>query len=135
MLLVGDRDRFGAIRGADLVEDHLHGFLDRDHGDEKPYSGIRIKEYNTVGNAKVWYTPSFTEEDITALSKDADVVYSCGPYNDYARIAMKLKRSGKITALLFVATYLKPMIEKGILAMTIPEKPKSKFQKYYSVKY
>lgn len=78
--------------------------LDRDHGDEKPYSGIRIKEYNTVGNAKVWYTPSFTEEDITALSKDADVVYSCGPYNDYARIAMKLKRSGKITAPLFVAS-------------------------------
>lgn len=33
-----------------------------------------------------------------------------------------------------VIKYLKPMIEEGILAMTIPEKPKSKFQKYYLVK-
>lgn len=30
--------------------------------------------------------------------------------------------------------YVLPMIEKGILQMTIPEKPKSKFQKYYRVK-
>lgn len=33
-----------------------------------------------------------------------------------------------------VTKYLNPMIEEGILAMTIPEKPKSKFQKYYLVK-
>lgn len=38
------------------------------------------------------------------------------------------------SAYYLVTTYLKPMIEKGILQMTIPEKPKSKFQKYYSVK-
>lgn len=39
------------------------------------------------------------------------------------------------SAYYLVTTYLKPMIEKGILGMTIPEKPKSKYQKYYSVKY
>ncbi|MBO4889473.1 MAG: hypothetical protein J5574_00660, partial [Lachnospiraceae bacterium] len=72
--------------------------LDRDHGDEAPYPGISEREYNTVGSAKVWYTPAFTAEDIEMLSSDADVVYVCGPYSDYARIAMKLKRSGKITA-------------------------------------
>jgi ATP-dependent DNA helicase RecG len=33
-----------------------------------------------------------------------------------------------------VTKYLKPMIEKGLLAQTIPEKPKSKFQKYYTLK-
>lgn len=33
-----------------------------------------------------------------------------------------------------VTRYLKPMIEAGVLAMTIPERPKSKFQKYYLVK-
>lgn len=33
-----------------------------------------------------------------------------------------------------VKRYLKPMLDAGVLAMTIPEKPKSKFQKYYVVK-
>lgn len=33
-----------------------------------------------------------------------------------------------------VTRYLRPMLEEGVLAMTIPEKPKSKFQKYYLVK-
>ncbi len=33
-----------------------------------------------------------------------------------------------------VTRYLKPMMQEGILAMTIPEKAKSKFQKYYLVK-
>ena len=32
-----------------------------------------------------------------------------------------------------VTRYLKPMIESGELAMTIPEKPKSKYQRYYTV--
>lgn len=32
-----------------------------------------------------------------------------------------------------VTKYLKPLIEAGRLAMTIPEKPKSKYQKYYTV--
>ncbi len=32
-----------------------------------------------------------------------------------------------------VTRYLRPMIENGVLQMTIPEKPKSKFQKYYAV--
>ena len=33
-----------------------------------------------------------------------------------------------------VTKYIKPMLEAEILAMTIPEKPKSKFQRYYTVK-
>ena len=78
--------------------------LDRDHGEDVPYPGITTGQYNTVGSAKVWYTPAFAAEDIEMLSSDADVVYVCGPYSDYARIAMKLKRSGKITAPMFVAS-------------------------------
>ena len=30
--------------------------------------------------------------------------------------------------------YVKPMTESGQLAMTSPDKPKSKYQKYYTVK-
>ena len=78
--------------------------LDRDHGDEKAYPGIKINEYNTVGKAKVWYTESFSVSDIQKLAQEVDVVYSCGPYNDYARIAMKLKKASKFDAPLYVAS-------------------------------
>ena len=38
------------------------------------------------------------------------------------------------TSYYVVTKYLKPMVKTGKLAATIPEKPKSKFQKYYTVK-
>ena len=78
--------------------------LDRDHGDDRPYPGITVCSYNNVGKAKVWYTPKFIEEDILKLSSDADVVYVCGPYSDYARMTMRLKKAEKITAPLYVAS-------------------------------
>ena len=77
--------------------------LDRDHGDEQPYPDIKVDEFNKVGKAQVWYTQHFTAEAIERLAKEAAVEYCCGPYNDYARIAMKLKREGKIKAPLYVA--------------------------------
>ena len=78
--------------------------LDRDHGDTEPYPEITVNDYNQVGKAKVWYTTAFTPEDITKLSSEADVVYVCGPYGDYARQTMKLKKAGKITAPVYVAS-------------------------------
>ncbi|MBO4905048.1 MAG: glycosyltransferase family 4 protein [Lachnospiraceae bacterium] len=78
--------------------------LDRDHGDTAPYPDIKTDEYNEVGNARVWYTPKFSEDAILKLSADADVVYCCGPYSDYARMAMKLKKQDKIKAPLYIAS-------------------------------
>lgn len=78
--------------------------LDRDHGDTERYPGIGIGKYNSVGKAKVWYTDGFRQDDIKMLADDADVVYCCGPYNDYARIAMRLKKEGRIGAPLFIAS-------------------------------
>ena len=78
--------------------------LDRDHGDAAPYPGIRTGEYTIVGKAKVFYTARFTEKAISALSKDADVIYCCGPYSDYARMVMRLHRKNMIKAPLFIAS-------------------------------
>ena len=78
--------------------------LDRDHGDMAPYPDIVLDGYNSVGKAKVWYTRQFTKEAVERLAEDADVVYVCGPYNDYARIAMRLKKSGKLKAPLYIAS-------------------------------
>ncbi|MCR5687569.1 MAG: glycosyltransferase [Lachnospiraceae bacterium] len=78
--------------------------LDRDHGDTEKYPGITCGRYEQVKNAKVWYTPAFTSDDIRKLSDDADVVYVCGPYGDYARMAMSLKKAGKIAAPLYIAS-------------------------------
>ena len=78
--------------------------LDRDHGDTQPYSGITTGEYNAVGKAKVFYVERFLPQMIRKLSTEADVVYVCGPYNDYARMAMRLKKKGLIQKPLFVAS-------------------------------
>ncbi len=78
--------------------------LDRDHEDTQPYSGITTGGYNTVGKAKVFYVERFLPQMIRKLSDEADVVYVCGPYNDYARMAMRLKKKGLIQKPLFVAS-------------------------------
>ena len=32
----------------------------------------------------------------------------------------------------FIKTYITPLVDEGKIKMTIPDKPKSKFQKYYA---
>lgn len=78
--------------------------LDRDHGDDKAYEGIKVNDWNEVGKARVWYTPSFNATDIAKLTDAVDVVYCCGPYNDYAIAAMRLKKNGRMKAPLYVAS-------------------------------
>lgn len=79
---------------------------DRDHGDEEPYAGIIRNDWNQVGKAKVWYVKpgGFTAALIGEKAAEADVVYICGCFNDYARVALKLKKRGMIDSKVVVAS-------------------------------
>lgn len=78
---------------------------DRDHGDNEPYKGIKYTEPNKVAHATVWYLKpnGFTFTTIRKLTRNADLIYVCGPYDDYAYKALILKRIGKISQPVVVA--------------------------------
>ncbi|MCR5540878.1 MAG: putative DNA binding domain-containing protein [Ruminococcus sp.] len=42
--------------------------------------------------------------------------------------------NGRMTIAYVMEKYIKPMTNNGILGLTIPDKPKSKYQKYYTIK-
>ena len=79
---------------------------DRDHGDEIPYSNINVNTYNKVGNAKVYYVKNgkFTFKTLLKEIKKVDVVYCCGPYNNYAIKTMILKKIGFFKQKLVIAS-------------------------------
>lgn len=70
--------------------------LDRDYDDTKPYDGIKVDEYNTVGKAKVFYASSFSLSVIRKLANECDLVYCCGPYGTYSMKSLLLNRLGLI---------------------------------------
>jgi len=78
--------------------------LDRDHGDTNRYENIEVNTWTKVGNAQVFYVESFDARTVARLSDEADLVYCCGPYSDYAIIAMRLKKNGRMKAPLVVAS-------------------------------
>lgn len=82
------------------------GCLDRDHGDTQAYPGIKRDAWNQVGKAKVWYvTPGgFTNELILKLAEGKDVIYLCSFYDDYGYKTLLLKRAGKISQPVFLAS-------------------------------
>ncbi len=79
---------------------------DRDHGDDGPYPAIKYDAPNVVGNAEVWYLQpgGFTFTKISKLTSEADIIYVCGPYDDYAHKTMILKRIGIIKQPLVIAS-------------------------------
>lgn len=78
---------------------------DRDHGDERAYPNIKINEWNKVGKAKVYYVPpkGFKLSLIKKLSKEVDLIYCCGCFNDYAINTLLLKRVNMIKVPVIVA--------------------------------
>jgi len=78
---------------------------DRDHGDTEPYPNIKVRDWNRVGHAQVYYVPpkGFSLRTIRKLSGQADLVYVCGCFSDYAINTLLLKRLGLIDKPVFVA--------------------------------
>lgn len=79
---------------------------DRDHGDLESYPNIAVNAYNKIGNASVFYVKNgeFKFKTILKEIKKVDVVYCCGPYNNYAIKVMILKRLELFKQKLFVAS-------------------------------
>ncbi len=78
---------------------------DRDLGCDTPYEGIVYGQWNQVGKAKVRYVPEgrFTQANILEASQGADIIYICICFNSYARIAMRLKKQGRIGGKIVIA--------------------------------
>jgi len=102
---LGDRYRFSVVCN------------DRDHGDEEPYPGVKLNDYNLVGNAHVFYVKNgkFSFGQIRKLASSHDLLYVCGPYNTYAIKALILNKLGLIK----IPFVLAPMgsFSKGALAL------------------
>ena len=79
---------------------------DRDQGDARAYTNIKHGEWNQVGNAQVWYVEpeNLKKEVIQKCAENKDIVYLCGCFNNYARIAMRLKKKNKISGRLIIAS-------------------------------
>ena len=78
---------------------------DRDHGDSTPYPEIKVRNWNQVGAAKVFYVEpdGFDADTVGELAAEAELVYVCGCFNDYARTTLKLKKQGKIKCRVVIA--------------------------------
>ncbi|MCR5609292.1 MAG: putative DNA binding domain-containing protein [Lachnospiraceae bacterium] len=51
-----------------------------------------------------------------------------------SRTDIEMHFTGRMTIAYIMDKYIKPLTEKKLLALTIPNKPKSKYQKYYTIK-
>lgn len=102
----------GPVRSIKNLVDRLGGeydfrvlTADRDHGDSEAYPNIKSRDWNAVGAAKVYYVEpgGFDEKTVERLAKEADLVYLCGCFNDYARTTLKLKKQGRIGCRVVIA--------------------------------
>ena len=90
--------------------------LDRDHGDTQPYSDIKKDAWNQVGKAKVWYVSpgGFTDKLLLKLAAKVDLIYLCSFYDDYGYKTLILKKSGKISCPVVLASM--GVFSKGALS-------------------
>lgn len=72
--------------------------LDRDHGDSEPYKDIVYDAWNTVGKARVRYVKpgGFKFSLLRDLSENADLIYTCGFFDDYGYKTLLLNRLNQL---------------------------------------
>lgn len=72
--------------------------LDRDHGDSEAYKNISYRKWNKVGKASVRYVKprGFTFSLIRDLSKNVDLIYTCGFFDDYGYKTLILNRFNQL---------------------------------------
>ncbi len=89
----------------DEYEFHLV-VLDRDHGDLNAYPNVEVGAWNKVGKAKVWYyrQGEMNQDLILKLSKDMDLIYTCGFYDGYGYKTLILNHKGKLKKPVVVAS-------------------------------
>ena len=93
----------GALRSlvnlVNLLGDEFEFYIvcaDRDLGNTTAYKNIKLNEWNQVGKAKVWYLPfgKFSFNAIYKLTRNCDVIYSCGFFEPYCYKTLILQKLG-----------------------------------------
>lgn len=79
---------------------------DRDIGDKIRYPGIKVNDWNEVGNCLVYYVSEkgFTNQVILNLAKQVDIIYVWGCFNTYSSRILLLKRFGIIKNTVVIAS-------------------------------
>lgn len=95
---------------------------DRDHGDQQAYPSVKVREWNKVGNAKVFYVEpgGFNTETVLSCAENMDMIYMCGCFNDYARTTLSLKKKGHIKCKVVIAAM--GLFSKGAFQIKYPKK-------------
>ena len=115
------------INVTDTLGDEYEFYIacwDRDKDEDKPYDNVKFGEWNKIGKANVYYVPEggFSEQVILELAKDKDVIYLSSFYDEYGYRTLKLKKQGKITvpvALASMGVFSKAALKRKALKKKI----------------
>lgn len=102
--------------------------VDRDHGDTLSYTvaypelKLRVRDWNMVGKAKVFYVEpgGFDDQTVKKCAEDMDMIYMCGCFNDYARTTLRLKKKGEIRCRVVIAAM--GLFSPGAFRIKYPKK-------------
>ncbi|SFN79902.1 ATP-binding protein [Proteiniclasticum ruminis] len=126
---------------ADTRNPYLAGALEIMIDTENRFSGIptviaELKKFNMPAPVfidrrgvfkVVFYKKKSSQDESSGLHQD--ILEYCRTPRTREELA---KRFGFEAPSYFIKTYISPLIDDGQIKMTLPDKPKSKFQKYYS---